>query len=45
MLLGHLRQLTLREPAGSFIWTQGGVFDFCRGGQRLWILEITRGGM
>lgn len=40
MLPGPLRQLILREPAGSFVWTHGGVFGFCSGGQRLWSPEI-----
>lgn len=33
------------EQGGSFILTQGGMFDFCRGGQRLCRLETIRGRM
>ena len=45
MLPEYLRQLILWEQVGSFILTEGGMFDFCREGQRLWRLEIIRGGM
>ena len=30
---------------GSFRFTQGGVFGFCSGGQRLWSPEMIRGGL
>lgn len=44
MLPGHLRLLVLWEAGRSFILTQGGMFDFRRGGQRLWSPHIIRGG-
>lgn len=31
----HFRQLVLWEQDRRFVLTQGGVFDFCRGGRRL----------
>lgn len=44
MLPGHLRRLILGEQGGGLILTQGGMFDFCRGGQRLWSPQRIRGG-